>query len=79
MSSTRTNYLAITPGEPAGIGPELILSIAKQHSHLPIVAFADIELLRERAQQINIAIELVEYHPGQVIEANQLAVVHHTV
>jgi 4-hydroxythreonine-4-phosphate dehydrogenase len=41
--------LAITPGEPAGIGPDLVLQIAQQDWPHQLVVIADPALLRERA------------------------------
>ena len=41
--------LAITPGEPAGIGPDLVVKIAQQPWPRPLVAIADPELLQARA------------------------------
>jgi 4-hydroxy-L-threonine phosphate dehydrogenase PdxA len=37
--------LALTPGEPAGIGPDLVVSCAQQPHNRPLVAIADPELL----------------------------------
>ena len=50
--------LFLTPGEPAGIGPDLALSIAAQPQAMAIVAIADPELLRQRAQQLGLKIEI---------------------
>ena len=45
--------IAITPGEPAGIGPDLCVAIA-QHPppEAELVVVADGELLRQRAEQL---------------------------
>lgn len=50
--------LLITPGEPAGVGPELAIKAATQFSKSPLVAVADPDLLKSRAEQIGINIEL---------------------
>lgn len=42
-----TQRIVLTPGEPAGIGPELILSLADADFRDELVAVADPELLRE--------------------------------
>lgn len=44
--------ILITPGEPAGIGVDLLCDIAAQPWSAQIVAVADPELLAERAQQL---------------------------
>ena len=54
--------LAITPGEPAGIGPDLCIQIAQQaHAH-ELVAICDPDLLRRRAEQLQLplSIELMD-------------------
>jgi len=58
--STNCRRLAVTPGEPAGIGPDLLLAIAQQEHQDQLVAIADPELLTARAEQLGLAIELRE-------------------
>ena len=41
--------LALTPGEPAGIGPDLCIALAQAGLAANIVVIADPELLRQRA------------------------------
>ena len=48
-----TKPLVITPGEPAGIGPEITLQAA-MHFNAPLVVFADRYLLEQRAQQLGL-------------------------
>ena len=50
--------LAITPGEPAGIGPDLCVQLAKTIEHARPVFFADENLLRQRAEQLDIVIQV---------------------
>ena len=50
--------LAITPGEPAGIGPDLILALAQQPRIAQWRVIADPEVLLERAAQLGLACEL---------------------
>ncbi len=54
--------LAITPGEPAGIGPDIVLQCAMQAHPVRTIAIADPELLRQRAQQLKLAVRIVEAH-----------------
>src|SRR5436190_8924727 len=44
--------LALTPGEPAGIGPELVVRLAARECAAELVAYADPELLREAAARV---------------------------
>ena len=46
---------ALTPGEPAGIGPDIALAAAASGS-VPFVAFADPDVLRDRASRLGIEI-----------------------
>ena len=42
--------LYVTSGEPAGIGPDICLSLADRVDERPIVVLADIHLLKQRAE-----------------------------
>lgn len=53
--------IAITPGEPAGIGPDLVIQIAQQSWPVELVVLASKELLLERAQQLGLPLTLIEY------------------
>lgn len=52
--------LAITPGEPAGIGPELLVALAQQPWSAELVAVADPELLQQRATALNLPLQCQE-------------------
>jgi 4-hydroxythreonine-4-phosphate dehydrogenase len=52
--------LLITPGEPAGIGPDITIQIAQQSWPAELVVIADPDLLLERAKQINLSLTLTE-------------------
>jgi 4-hydroxythreonine-4-phosphate dehydrogenase len=47
--SSKTLRIALTPGEPAGIGPDLCLLLAQQEQAAEIVVICDPELLEQRA------------------------------
>ena len=53
--------LYVTSGEPAGIGPDICLSLADRIDERPIVVLADIHMLKQRAEILNQQIELIEY------------------
>lgn len=57
-----TIRIAITPGEPAGIGPDLLLELAQKDWPAELVAIADKAVLQERASQLGLPIEILEYH-----------------
>lgn len=81
MSQSQTNMtqsfikLAVTPGEPAGIGPDLIILLADKQWDAQLVIFADAELLKTRAALLKREIEIIPYkdgmnyiqQPGQII------------
>lgn len=50
--------IALTPGEPAGIGPDLVVSLAQQAQVHEIVAIADPALLQERARQLGLPLQI---------------------
>lgn len=56
-----TTRIAITPGEPAGIGPDLIISIAQQAWSAQLVIVASKELMEQRAKQLNLPITFIDY------------------
>jgi 4-hydroxythreonine-4-phosphate dehydrogenase len=69
--------LLLTPGEPAGVGPDLAVQIA-QHAHpAEIVALADPELLQARAALLDrpLKLQTIDYQkPAALQAAGQLAV-----
>jgi 4-hydroxythreonine-4-phosphate dehydrogenase len=52
--------LAITAGEPAGIGPELLIRLAASPLAANFVAIADRDLLQRAAERCGLSIELVD-------------------
>jgi len=50
---------ALTPGEPAGIGPDLCLLLAAQPQPHPLIAITNRDLLAERAAQLGLAVNLL--------------------
>jgi len=57
--------IALTSGEPAGIGPELCLAIASRELPCELVCLADRNLLAERAKRLGLSVELRDYVPPQ--------------
>ena len=56
-----TVRIALTSGEPAGVGPELCLAIAQRDFPCEIVCLVDRSLLAERALQVGLSVELRPY------------------
>lgn len=57
--------LAVTAGEPAGIGPELCLQLAASDRDVGLVVVASEALLRGRATQLGLTVTLRPWQPGQ--------------
>lgn len=56
--------LALTPGEPAGIGPELCVQLAQQPvTDCQLVAVADPDLLRQRAALLGLPLDILDFDP----------------
>lgn len=58
--------IALTAGEPAGIGPDLCLLLAMQPCKHQRVVIADPDLLNERARLLGLDIELSHYDPAAI-------------
>ncbi|CFQ48965.1 4-hydroxythreonine-4-phosphate dehydrogenase [Yersinia frederiksenii] len=63
--------IVITPGEPAGVGPDLVVALAQQDWPVELVVCADPALLLARANQLNLPLQLREYQPDQPPLAQQ--------
>lgn len=66
-----TKRIAITPGEPAGIGPDLAITIAQQTWPVQVVVVASKELLKQRALRLNLPIELLDYDEKSAAKPQQ--------
>lgn len=69
--------LAITPGEPAGIGPDLIIKLAQRPNAAELVVYADPELLLARARELNLPLRLRQLSteiPPSPLAAGELAI-----
>ena len=63
-SNSPHRRIALTAGEPAGIGPDLCLAIAHRALTAELVCLADRTLLEQRARALGLSIELREYDAG---------------
>ena len=64
--------LALVPGEPAGIGPELCVRLAQRERQAELIAYADPGTLQAAAQALGLPLALRE--PGQATGPGELAV-----
>jgi len=63
--------IALTPGEPAGIGPDLCIQLAQQELDCQLIVIADPDLLQQRAQQLNLTLHIDIFDPQQAIKKHQ--------
>jgi len=58
-----TLRIALTPGEPAGIGPELVVQLAQRAQPVELVAIADPDLLKARAALLGLPLHITPFDP----------------
>jgi len=63
--------IIVTAGEPAGIGPDLVLALSKENWSHQIVVCADKQMLAERAAQLGICVELIDYQADSEVVAQR--------
>jgi 4-hydroxythreonine-4-phosphate dehydrogenase len=68
-----TPVLAVTPGEPAGIGPEILLRFHHEHPGFRMLAVADPVLLRQTASTLGLDTRIREWQPGVEVAAEELS------
>ena len=52
--------IVVTPGEPAGIGPDLVIQAAQQAADSAWAVVADVDMLRNRAQQLGLPVQVYD-------------------
>jgi 4-hydroxythreonine-4-phosphate dehydrogenase len=62
-----TAPIAITPGEPAGIGPDLTLQVCAEQAW-PAVVIASPELMHERGRALGLRVDIVDYDANAAFE-----------
>lgn len=65
--------IVLTPGEPAGIGPDLAIQLAQQTHAIELVAIADPALLQQRAAQLNLPLSIRRFDINQAARPNAKA------
>jgi 4-hydroxythreonine-4-phosphate dehydrogenase len=71
--------IAVTSGEPAGVGPDLCLQLARGPLPCELICLGDRDLLAARARQLSLKLNLWDYEPGQPVRPHTpgtLAVLH---
>ena len=60
MDAQSLPTVVLTAGEPAGIGPDIVLAVAQRDLPCKLVVVSDVALLRERAMQLGLSVTLNE-------------------
>ncbi|MCZ6618477.1 MAG: 4-hydroxythreonine-4-phosphate dehydrogenase PdxA [Gammaproteobacteria bacterium] len=68
--------LAVTPGEPAGIGPDLLVALIQTTRTTPLVAIADADLLSQRASQLGLPLVIEDDLDHPTTAPGRLTVCH---
>lgn len=79
FSSSDQKRIIITSGEPAGIGPDVLLAAANQRYAAHIIAIGDRELLQSRADRLGLDVTLTPYSstdPFMPHQPGRLPVIH---
>jgi len=63
--------IAITPGEPAGIGPDLVIAMAQKSWPVELIVVGSPELLIERAKLLNLPLKVNTYSSETPASASQ--------
>ena len=68
--------LAITPGEPAGIGPDLLVLLAQRDRDSDWVVIGDAQMLEDRSRQLNLPLEILSDQRSPTRSGGSLTVRH---
>src|SRR6266571_6609265 len=66
--------IAVTSGEPAGIGPDVCLALARRGFAARVVVLGDREMLESRARQLRLRVQLRD--PGAGLTPDSIACLH---
>jgi 4-hydroxythreonine-4-phosphate dehydrogenase len=68
--------IAITPGEPAGIGPDLVVQAAQRERQVPWLVIADKQMLTARAHTLQLPLSLDENLASPSLQPGHMTVLH---
>ena len=74
--ASRVPVIALTTGEPAGIGPDLALTLAREVQACRLVAIGDRALLEERCRMLGLDLEMRSFAAGVQPPAGILEIEH---
>lgn len=68
--------LAVTTGDPAGIGPDLVLALPGALPDAPLVVLGDRDVLERRARLLGLDVPMTDWMPGEATASDALSVWH---
>lgn len=71
MVATPYKHLVITPGEPAGIGPDVVIQMAQRSWPAALTVIADPDLLQQRAAQLQLPLSIQRWHENETLECHR--------
>ena len=71
ISESYCPRLALTPGEPAGIGPDIVIQAAQQSFNAEIIVVADPDLLKKRSELLHLPLELISFNSSSPAKRHQ--------
>ncbi len=69
--SSFVSRIALTPGEPAGIGPDLCIQLSQARQSCELVAISDPELLIQRARQLKLDLSINLFDPSKTPQTSK--------
>src|SRR5258706_15228525 len=63
--------IAVTSGEPAGVGPDVCLALARKKFAARIVVLGEREMLERRARQLGLRVRVCDPGEGMTSDANE--------
>lgn len=70
QNSNPTTRLVITSGEPAGIGPDLVIQLAQQNWPVELVVIGDKKLIEQRAKMLDLPLTINAYQADKTAKAS---------
>ena len=76
MAIDQKPVIAVTSGEPAGVGPELCATLLEKRYPARLVVLGDKQLIAERAKAVGNQLAITDYRPDALPAEGGLEVLH---
>ncbi|MDA1342999.1 MAG: 4-hydroxythreonine-4-phosphate dehydrogenase PdxA [Proteobacteria bacterium] len=71
VNNQNLKRIALTPGEPAGIGSDLCIALAQTDLPCQLLVIASPDLLQERAKRLGLPLKIIEFCADAPVEASK--------